>query len=307
MGKLASVSASQMLREYSQGAAQSATSRVAGFLAPGVSVATSVGRFKKYTAKNRFRIPNTKRKLGGGANQIGFSAEDKNFNCEPNALDFPVDLLEKIESEGLENVMQEGADIVAAAAALAHEKTVVDLALETVGAGTALNIGANDDVIDQLDGDILSVIKAARFGALMGVGVLFGAHAWRKVKNHASVRNRFVAGGKKEFAVPGVKDFGKLLISDCDCEVSLMCFDDAPEGLAEDVKFVLDGDILVFARMENPTRFDPSFMKTFRLRGQWMVPGSYMSPDGRQEVAKFDWSEDVQVTNEEAAVRRTVA
>jgi hypothetical protein len=307
MGKLASISASQMLRDYSQGAAQSASSRVANFIAPGVSVGTSVGRFKKYTAKNRFRIPKTARSLGGGATQIGFTAEDKNFNCEPHALDFPVDLLEKIESEGLENVVQEGADIIASIGALAHEKRVVDKAIETVGAGTALAIGANDDVVDQLDGDILDVIKAARFGALMGVGVLFGASAWRKVKNHASVRNRFVAGGKKEFAVPSVKEFGKLLISDCDCEVSLMCYDDAAEGLEEDINFVLDGDILIFARSENPTRFDPSFMKTFRLRGQWMVPGSYMTPDGRAEVAKFDWSEDVQVTNETAAKRRTVA
>jgi hypothetical protein len=47
-------------------------------------------------------------------------------------------------------------------------------------------------------------------------------------------------------------------------------------------------------------------MKTFRLRGQFMVPGSYMKEDGRGEVAKFDWSEDVQVTNAAAVVRRTV-
>ena len=33
-----------------------------------------------------------------------------------------------------------------------------------------------------------------------------------------------------------------------------------------------------------------------------VVPGSYMRDDGRVEVAKFDWSEDVQVTNSAAGV-----
>ena len=44
-------------------------------------------------------------------------------------------------------------------------------------------------------------------------------------------------------------------------------------------------------------------MKTFRLMNKFMVPEFYMRDDGRVEVAKFDWSEDVRVTNS-AAVRR---
>ena len=51
--------------------------------------------------------------------------------------------------------------------------------------------------------------------------------------------------------------------------------------------------MLVFARLQNPTRRDPSFMKTFRLMGNYMVPGSYVRDDGRVEVAKFDWSEAI--------------
>ena len=66
---------------------------------------------------------------------------------------------------------------------------------------------------------------------------------------------------------------------------------------------MLDGSVLVFARRPNPTRRDPSFMKTFRLMGKYMVPSSYMRDDGRVEVAKFDWSEDVRVTNSAAVVR----
>jgi hypothetical protein len=40
---------------------------------------------------------------------------------------------------------------------------------------------------------------------------------------------------------------------------------------------------------------------------KFMVPGSYMRDDGRVEVAKFDWSEDVKVTNSLACVRLNVA
>lgn len=307
MSKLASISSKPMLREYAQGSAQAMTSAVADFLAPTVPVGTSTGYYKIYTTKNRFRIPNTARALGGAANQLGFSASDGTYNCQPQALDFPVDNLEKIETQGLENIFQEGADLIAEAAGLSHEKTVIDKAIAAVGNGTALAIGASDDIIDQLDLDILSVIKAAKFGGLMSVGILLGAGAWRRVKNHASVRNRFVAGGKQQFNNLALADLGNLLISKAECQISMLCYDDAPEGVAEDIKFLLDGDILIFARRPQPTRRDPSFMKTFRLRGQWMVPGSYMTPDGRGEVAKFDWSEDVQVTNSAAAVRRTVA
>lgn len=307
MSKLASVSASPILVSYAQGAAQVATSAIADFLAPTVPVATSVGRYKKYTAKSRFRIPDTRRAVGGRATQIGFSAEDLNYNCSPHALDFPVDNLEQMESEGLMNLLQEGADICSQIGALAHEKSVVDTALAALGAGTALSIGGSDDIVNQIDTNVLEVIKSAKMGAFMNVGVVFGAGAWRVVKNHASVRGRLITGAKRDLANVTLEEFGSLLISKCESKVSLMCYDDAPEGLAEDIKFALDGDIIVFARTAQPTRFDPSFMKTFRLRNQWMKPGVYQREDGRAEVAKYDWSEDVQVTNEAAAVRRTVA
>jgi hypothetical protein len=48
-------------------------------------------------------------------------------------------------------------------------------------------------------------------------------------------------------------------------------------------------------------------MKSFRLMGKYMVPSSYMRDDGRVEVAKFDWSEDVRVTNSAAVKRLNVS
>jgi hypothetical protein len=310
MSKLAAISSKPTLRQFAQGAAQQNTSPVADFIAPVVDVPLSVMNYKVYTEKNRFRIPDTRRALGGRATEIGFDVTDASFNCAPHALDFPVDELEKLESGELENVLQEGAIACAEVAGLSHEKKVIDLALATAGAGTSLSVGSSDDIIDQLDAAVLSVIKAAKYGALMGVGIVFGASIWKAIKNHVSVRSRYAIGGKggaAPLATLTAGDFGQLILGNPEVRASFMVYDDAPEGVDEDIKFVLDKSLLVFARRPQPTRRDPSFMKTFRLAGRYMVPGSYMRDDGRVEVAKFDWSEDVKVTNTAAVARLNIS
>jgi hypothetical protein len=281
---------------------------VADFLAPTVEVPTSVGRFKKYTEKNRFRIPQTLRAIGGRAAELSFDVSDESYNCNPHALDYPVDNLERLEAGELEDCLREGAVACAEVAALAHEKSVIDAALAAIGAGTSKTWNSSADPVSDLDDAILSVIKAAKYGSLMGVGVLFGTSAWKIFKNAEKVRGRIVGGlGKGGLAVPTEPIAGNLLIGNPDVRTSYMVYDDAPEGKTEDIKFLLDSSILIFARRANPTRRDPSFMKTFRLAGQYMVPGSYVREDGRVEVAKFDWSEDVRITNASAAVRLNIS
>ena len=307
MSKLASISSNPTIREYAQGAAQDMTSAIADFLAPTVEVATSTGQYKSYDEKHRFSIPDTRRALGGEATKIGFNASDLTYNCAHHALDFPVDYLEEQESAELENVFTEAADMAAEVGALSHEKNVIDTALVALGAASSLSVGSTDDLIDQLDQNILTVIKTAGYGGLMGVGVLFGANAYRLFKNHASVKSRFVAGGKSKFAVPNLDDISEMLISKAQARVSLLAYDTEPEGKAADLDFLMGDDVIVFAKKESPTRRDPSFMKTFRLRGQWMKPGSYELPDGRGQAAKFDWSADVKVTNSAAGIRRSIS
>jgi len=315
MSRLSEISSSPTLREFSQGAAQSSIMPVADFLAPTVEVPTSTGRFKMYTEKNRFRIPSTLRTLGGRASELRFEVSDATFNCEPHALDYPVDNLEQLEAQGLENTLREGAVAVAEVAALAHEKSVIDAALAAVGAGTNKAWTSGADPVADVDDAILAVIKAAKYGSLMGVGVLFGATAWKIFKNQEKVRGRFVIGngggggpkGKLGLAVPTEESAGQMFIGTPNVRTSYMIYDDAAEGLAEDIQFLLDSTVLVFARKDAPTRRDPSFMKTFRLMNKFMVPGSYSRDDGRVEVAKFDWSEDVRVTNSAACVRLNVS
>lgn len=307
--RLQEVSASPMLREYAQGAAQTSITKVADFLAPPVDVSTMVGRYKKYTSSNRFRLPDTVRDLRGRATIVGWDAKDEMYNCTPHALDVPVDILESDETESIENAMQEAADEAAAIAALSHEKSVIDAALAGRDPVPA-EFGPGANVIDYLDSVILEVIKAARYGSAMGVGLLFGASAFKGVKNHPKVVGRIVSsgpGGARPLAVVNEEVVGTLLIGNPQTRVTFAVVDATPEGLAppDEVRFLLDNSILVFARMANPTRRDPSFMKTFRLRNKWMVPGSYMRDDQRVEVAKFDWSEGVYVANFNAAVLLT--
>jgi hypothetical protein len=304
--RLAAISSDPHIQEYAQGAAQSARMPMADFLAPTVEVSTMIGWYSVYDKNTRFRVPDTRRALGGDATQVRSSRARGTFNCEPHALDYPVDHLERIESEALGDVFREGADIISELAALDHEKTVVDAALAALGAGTGVAFTADVDPVATLDDAIMDVVKAAKYGSLMGVGVAMGASAWKGIKNHPKVQGKFVVGGRRagNTTMPTVEEFGRLLLSEPDTRVSLMVYDDADEAAAsEDIKFILDGGIIVFARKERPTRFDPSFMKTFRLRGQWMRAGSYMKEDGRGEVAKFDWSSDVKVTNSSAGKR----
>jgi len=199
-------------------------------------------------------------------------------------------------------------------AALSHEASVINAALEAVGAGTDKTWNATADPVSDVDDAILAVIKAAKYGSLMGVGVLFGATAWSIFKNQDKVRGRFVVGngsgkasGKLGLAVPTEESAGQMFIGTPQVKTSYMIYDTAPEGKDESISFLLDSTILIFARKEAPSRRDPSFMKTFRLMNKFMVPGSYVRDDGRVEVAKFDWSEDVQVTNSAACVRLNVS
>ena len=180
MPSLSAITSSPMLREFAQGAAQSAVQPVADFLAPTVEVPTSIGRYKIYTEKNRFAPPDTSRAIGGRATVLSFDAADATYNCQPNALDFPIDFLEQIEEAALTNALMEGATIVAEVAALCHEQSVINTAIAATTAGALAKTwsgSSGSDPIDDIDAQILNVIKAARYGSLMGVGVLFGAGA----------------------------------------------------------------------------------------------------------------------------------
>jgi len=309
MGKL---NFTQQLREYSQGAAMESIAPIANFLAPAVNVASTNGQFKHYDEKHRFFVPDSDRAEGGRASVVSFSASDKYFNTGDHAYDFPVDL-NKYTGADFDDVFKEGADTIAQLAALSHERKTVNLALDAAGSGTA-SAWSGDNQVDPivvLDNAVRSLLLAAAYGSAMNIGLIFGCSAWIKFKNNKYVSGKFVTGnsgnGGVSFAVPTEANVSDLVLGKPEIKTSMLVLDNAPAGKAKNMAFLMDTDVLVFTRLENPTRFDPSFMKTFRQTGKWMVPGTYTRDDGRVEVAKFDWSEDTQVCNDEGIIRLTIS
>lgn len=301
MSRLTSLGTNPVLRNYARDASQAAIRKVAQFIAPTVEVPTLTGKYKIWSAKHRYKRPNTRRSPDGRATRIGFTAQDGTYTLDPRALDFPITNVETLNDEGLLNQAKYGATLLSDAAGLDHEAETIETALATVGAGTDHNFTANGfDPIALLDETILSVMKLAKNGA--GVRVLFGPTAYLRTKNNAEVKGRF-NGVAKALKVPSLAEISGMLMSTPDVDMAMMVQDTANEGAAEDINFLLDDQILVFACSPNPNTMDASFMKTFRLMGQWMVPGAYKSEDERDDVLKFDWTEQIAVTNATAAVR----
>ena len=305
MSLLKQLATNPTLRNYAQDTAQRSIRLVASFLAPTVEVPSKQGFFKKYDAKARYRPVKTRRGPTDRAVMIGFSADDGKYNLEGNAIDFPVPIEAAMDSTLALNQAQYGGTLIADASAISHEAEVVDKALAAVGAGTDVNIAAaNFDLIKYLDERILVVMKLARNGA--PVRLLFGANAWLLIKNHASVKAQFKGGSGKKDSVPTMEEFSAMLLGNPRIEVGFLVRDKAPDGADADIDFMLTNQVIIFACSETPNTMDPSFMKTFRLMGQWMVPGSYERDDGRVEVLKMDWHEEIQVTNAPAAERHNL-
>ena len=72
---------------------------------------------------------------------------------------------------------------------------MINAALASVGNGTDSNFTSDSiDPVGVLDAQILNVIKAARYGSLMSVGVLFGATACAEKPEAPAPKD---AGGEK--------------------------------------------------------------------------------------------------------------
>lgn len=303
MSKLANIAAKATVRQYAQGAAQNMVKNTIGnFLAPGVDVATMTGNYKIYSEKSRYRVPNTRRAPGQNAVQIGWDATDGTFNCAPNAIDCPVDIIEQMAEEMLESAYKEAADLVAEVAALSHETDVINKATASAASST-ITLGADTNLISDFDDAVLDIMKASGFGGSLCVRFLWGASAWKKAKNHKSIIDALSDTGLK---VPSLETMKNLILGNPENRCTFAVKDTAPEGKAKNLDFLLSNKVLIFVANDNPTRRDPSFMKTFRLSGGWMKSGTYQSPDGRAEIAKMDWSEDVKVTNSLAAKLITI-
>lgn len=312
MNQTSAFTTNPMLQQFSTFAARNAILPIAEFIAPTVPVQTMQGRYKIWSTEKWLTIPDTRRAIGGRAVEITFDGQDGSYDCTPHGIDCPVDILIENEAQYMDVVKRHGA-MAAQIAAMQHEKRVIDL-MGTVSASVTikpLKTSNPDDPIDALDTGIKTVVQATAWGSAMGLRVVMGPTAYQIIKNCSLVRGRFTANGSGGSTTPveGITTatISKLLVGEPDVKLSWMVSNTAKPGKTVTPSFLLDSDIYIFGAVQNPTQFDPSWIKTFRLDGQWMIPGMYTREDGRAQVAKFDWTEDVKITNTAGVYRITVS
>lgn len=305
MNRIAQLAGSPLLTNYAITASQRAIRPVGQFIAPLCEVPDMTFRYKKYTDKNRYRVADTKRSPGGKVTRIGFSAEDVAAILEPNALDFPIPNIEGLSDQQAQFSIMEGQSILADSSALALEYEIVNAA-KTAALASALKKQVNfeDDGVNPitlLNKMILDVKKAAKNGA--PIKILFGTTKFQQFRDNKNVQQRFIiasgANAKNGVGVisPNIDDVGGLLMFSPEVQCSEMVIDSAADGKAEDIQFLLDDVVLVFASNSTPNRMDPSFMKTFAPMGGFFKPGSYVTEDQRDQVLKMDWTTLPSVTN----------
>lgn len=320
--RISKISQSAPVVEYATSAAQDATAtlEIANFIAPTVNVTLPNFRYMVYNTQNRFRIPNAERANGGEATQIKTGGTETSGVLKPYALDYPIDEFETagggdaLSDAQIQGIFNDAADVTAQLGALSWATTVTAAALTAAGAGTDLDsTNASLDLVNSLDAGIEAVAKASMCGQLCPVKVIIGTTAMRRLKNHVLVRGRFnngTKGGKGDLATGGVNptdvDVMGLLLGNPKTKVSWITYDAADEGATAAPTFALGNQVLIFASADAPSRVDPSFMKTFRLRDMWMKPGRYTRADGRGEVFKMDWYALPVVTNSTAIARYNI-
>lgn len=305
MSKVLSImAANPFLKQFAHDHHQRSVRQVANFIAPSVEVPSLTFKYKKFDAKHRFKRPETRRAPGGPATVIGFDATDAEVTLVPRALDFPFDNLENLSAEVIVNMIQDGMILLSDSATLDHEVDVIDKALAAAGSGTDSNWESDSvDPIKILNAEIRAVKKAARNSAT--IKVLFGLEALDRFGTNKNVRARY-NGDKKGIATPTLEEISRMLLTGPEVDYADMVQDTAAEGLADSIDFIMSDQVLIFASNSTPNRMDASFMKTFRLMGNWMKPGSYTSADERDEILKLDWAGLVAVTNSDA-IRRVNA
>ena len=186
-------------------------------------------------------------------------------------------------------------------AVTSHEAKV--FAALTALAGAANIALATDDPIAKIDDHIEAL---ARDTGRMPNRLVIGLPPWNKLRNNAKVIARFP--GAASVGVTMAQFASLLLNPSIDVRVGIMSQDTAKLGLAKHTVNIVGLQLVVFHATASPTLYDPSFMKTFRLRrGGVDVVRTYRDDSARSDILAVDWSEDIRVTSPVCARKLTAS
>ena len=291
------------LTNYARGLAQDLSATLANFLAPEVVVPAATGQYKSFDDKNTFQVVDTSRAVGGPAKRLEFGASDPTYNCLPQALEIAIDDHERDEAgEGDPLRLEEAKTQTLVSSAVTSHEAKVFAALTALAAAANIAL-ATDDPIAKIDDHIEAL---ARDTGRMPNRLVIGLPLWNKLRNNAKVIARFPGAVSVGVTMP---QFASLLLNpSIDVRVGIMSQDTAKLGLAKNTVNIVGLQLVVFHATASPTLYDPSFMKTFRMRrGGVDVVRTYRDDSARSDILAVDWSEDIRVTSPVCARKLTAS
>jgi hypothetical protein len=295
----------QTLTTYAYGLEQDVRSVIADFIAPPTPVGVSLGQFKSFSDKNAFVVYDTKRAFGGPAQRVAFAASDSTFNCKPQALEVAIDDAERSADGDDLNLEQARIRTLVVNATVAHENAVMTAAKAGVSAegGKGNWSSANVDPIAELDEQIEALAIAT---GMMPNRLLLGIGALRILRNNPKVVAKFP--GAAAVGVSTSQIAALLLNPAIEIQVGVLSKDTTKLGQTKSAANIVGSECFIFLASQNPTQFDPSFMKTFQVRGGSVTAvRQYRDENVRSDIYAVDWSEDIKVTGTACVKRVSVS
>ena len=302
MSKSSTATVNQALTSFASGVAQDTKSALADFIAPRVPVGVTDGHYKKFDEKNTFRQYETLRAIGGAATRVHMDASDPTFSCAAHALEAAIDDIERQKAGEFQQALEE-AKIreVIVGASLSHEIDVLAKAQEV--AATSKTWGSSADPIEDIDQAILDIVTAT---GMMPNRMVMGIGTWKLLKNHKNVVGRQRSTSDKAVDLGG---FASMLLNpNIEIKLGILSKDTAKEGKTASKTNIVGSDVLIFVASQNPTTFDPSFMKTFSIGD--ISTGNvteYRDETCSSDIYKVAWSEQVKVVSSICAKRLSVS
>lgn len=295
------------LSNYAVGISQDLRSALADFIAPRVPSGTSSGQYKFYGEKNAFQVYDTLRAIGGQNRRIEFEATDPFFNCRPRGLEIAIDDEERKRSgeANVQQLQEAKVKTLVSTSVLSHEYDVVTAALAGLSATAGVGVWSDDanDPVSELDALIESIAVS---GGMMPNRIVFGLGAWRVFRNHPKVIAR--QPGAQLIGINTDQAAQMTINPGIDVRVGMLSRDTKKFGAAKNAVNIVGAEVLIFYGQDNPTQFDPSFMKTFMptISGVDEVL-EYRDEKANSDVFKSNWSDDIKVISTALARRITLS
>lgn len=306
MSSLTTAAINPTLTNYAQGLAQDINSALAEFIAPNVVVGATAGKYKKYDDKNSFlSFAETRRAIGGPATRLRFVATDGEYNCEPHALEIPIDDEERRRAGDQQDRLERAKTRALVTTSVVSKEdrvmTVVKAGVPAVANKGVWSNSANDP-IKEINEQIKAIALAT---GVFPNRLALGLGAWAVLRDHPKVVARQPGA---EIIGLTLEQLAKMLLNpSIEIKVGMLSKTTA-WGLANSKSNIVGDEVFVFLGSSNPTEYDPSALKTFTAAdGSVTAVRVYRDENARSDILAVDYSEQIVLTGSACIRRITVS